>query len=105
MIENFFMRNLKLKIDGDSLIVGKYRFPIGKDIKVTDEEGKIMLIGKVNLKIYEDAEAYIDYYHCGFIIEIKGNCVYDNRFGPKITITLADLVFDAYDKNWEIKEV
>jgi len=105
MTEKQFMEGLKVKVNGDILSIGKYHVPIGKDIKVIDKNGKVVLKGKVNLTVYEDGEGYADFYHCGFMVEIESTSIYDTCFGSRIRITLADLILDAYNQNWKIKEV
>ena len=105
MVEKQFMEGLQVKINDNKLTIGKYQVPINGDIKAIDKKGKVVVKGKVKLTVYEDGEGYVDYYHCGFMVEIESTSIYNTCFGRRIRITLADLILDAYNENWKIKEV
>jgi len=101
MIGEDFMQDLKVKVNGDKLNVGRYQVPIGNNIEVIDKNGEVVLKGKVLLKVYMDGECYIDCWHIGFEVKVIESKAY-SHLGR---LTLGDLILDCYNENWKIKEV
>ena len=101
MIGEGFMEKLQVRVNGDTVTIGKYQVPINGDIQVIDKDDKTVLKGKVVLKTYMDGECYIDCWHIGFEVKVNESKEYSHLK----RLTLGDLILDCYNNNWKIKEV